>query len=156
MTNLQWNDFRRDCGYYAYVASPQKATEKFERGYYYKGVSWDGYIIRVSLNEEDNINFAYHSSSIMLKMEPGDQDSSSGADLGLSLSERVLTEYKDVIDSLHRGDHIRFNATVMSMGDTQHLHHLHAFAIEKIPGHKDVDAHVHAGGRYKFKTVHHE
>jgi len=69
------------------------------------------------------------------------------------LSERVLTEYKDVIDSLHRGDHIRFNATIMSMGDTQHLHHLHAFSIEKVPGHKDVDAHVHAGGRYKFKTV---
>ena len=42
------------------------------------------------------------------------------------------------------------------MGDSQHLHHLHAFAIEKIDGHKDVEAHVHAGGRYKFKAIQHD
>ena len=62
--------------------------------YYNQGVSWDGYIIRVSLNEEDSLNFAYHSSSIMIKMDPEDQDANS-ADLGISLSERVLTLYKD-------------------------------------------------------------
>lgn len=99
------------------------------------------------------MNFAYHSSSIMIKMEPGDQEGTNGADLGLSLSERVLAQNKDVIDQLHRGDRVRFNGTLLSMGDTQHLHHLHLFAIEKIDGHKDVDAHVHSGGRYKFKTV---
>lgn len=98
MTNLQWNDFRRDSGYYAYLASPQKAVDKFERTYYFRGVSWDGYIIRVSLNDEDNINFAYHSSSIMIKMDPPDQEGTSGADLGISLSEKVLTRYKDEID----------------------------------------------------------
>ena len=87
----------------------------------------------------------------MIKMDPPDQDGNSGADLGLSLSERVLTQYKSEIENLHRGDHVRFNATIMSMGDTQHLHHLHVFGIEMIPGHKDVEAHVHAGGRYKFK-----
>jgi len=63
-----------------------------------------------------------------------------------------LRLYKDEIDSLHRGDRIRFNATIQSMGDTQHLHHLHTFELVKIPGHKDVEAHVHAGGRYKFKV----
>ena len=61
---------------------------------------------------------------------------------------------KDEIDKLHRGDHVRFNATILSMGDNQHLHHLHVFDIKKIPGHKDVEAHVHAGGRYKFKINH--
>ena len=120
------------------------------------GVSWDGYIIRVSLNEEDAINFAYHSSSIMIKMEPEDQEGGHGADLGLSLSERVLADYKDIIDNLHRGDHIRFNATILSMGDTQHLHHLHAFSFEKIPGHKDVEAYVNMAGRYKFKSLSHD
>ena len=109
----------------------------------------------MSLNEEDAINFAYHSSSIMMKMDPEDQEGAHGADLGLSLSEKVLTQYKEVIDNLHRGDHVRFNATILSMGDTQHLHHLHLFAIEKIEGHKDVEAHVHAAGRYKFKSVSH-
>jgi hypothetical protein len=42
------------------------------------------------------------------------------------------------------------------MGDTQHLHHLHAFSFEKIPGHKDVDAYVNTGGRYKFKSISHD
>lgn len=71
----------------------------------------------------------------------------------MSLSEKVLATFKDDIDVLKRGDHIRFNATMLSMGDSQHIHHLHVFAIEKLPGHKDVEAHVHVGGRYKFKTV---
>jgi hypothetical protein len=81
-------------------------------------VSWDGYIIRVSLNEEDAINFAYHSSSIMIKMDPEDQEGTHGTDLGISLSEKVLLHYKSVIDTLHRGDRIRFNATILSMGDS--------------------------------------
>ena len=54
----------------------------------------------------------------MMKMDPEDQEGAHGADLGLSLSERVLTQYKGVIDDLHRGDHVRFNATILSMGDT--------------------------------------
>lgn len=155
ITDLTWTDFRRDCGYNSFVNNPHKAITKFDRVYQNQGISWDGYIIRVSLNEEDAINFAYHSSSIMMKMDPEDQEGAHGADLGLSLSERVLTQYKGVIDDLHRGDHVRFNATILSMGDTQHLHHMHVFAIEKISGHKDVEAHVHAGGRYKFKSVSH-
>ncbi|TNV84060.1 hypothetical protein FGO68_gene6772 [Halteria grandinella] len=132
-----------------------KAIGKFDRVYQNQGVSWDGYVIRVSLSEEDAMNFAYHSSSIMIKMDPEDQTNGHGADLGLSLSERVLTQYKGVIDNLHRGDHIRFNATILSMGDTAHLHHLHAFAFEKLPGHKDVEAHIHSSGRYKFRSVSH-
>ena len=72
--------------------------QKFDRHYYNKGVSWDGYIIRVSLNEEDSLNFAYHSSNIMIKMDPPEQEGAHGADLGLSLSERVLKMYKDEID----------------------------------------------------------
>jgi len=67
----------------------------------------------------------------------------------------VLTEYKDVIDTFKRGDHIRFNATILQMGDTQHVHHLHLFAVEKLEGTMDVEAHVHSGGRYKFKSLSH-
>lgn len=85
---------------------------KFDRRYYFKGVSWEGYIIRVSLNEEDSLNFAFHSSNIMIKMDPPESEGAHGADLGLSLSERVLKLYKDEINSLHKGDKIRFNATI--------------------------------------------
>mmetsp|Transcript_39383 Transcript_39383/g.29094 ORF Transcript_39383/g.29094 Transcript_39383/m.29094 type:complete len:259 (+) Transcript_39383:208-984(+) len=151
ITDITWEEYREDCGFLAFMKNPQSAISKFDRKYYNKGVSWDGYIIRVSLNEEDSLNFAYHSSNIMIKMEPAEQDGIAGADLGLSLSERVLTLFKDEINGLHRGDHIRFNATIQSMGDSQHLHHLHTFEIQKLEGHKDVEAHVHAGGRYKFK-----
>ena len=49
-----------------------KAIGKFDRMYQNQGVSWDGYVIRVSLSEEDAMNFAYHSSSIMIKMDPED------------------------------------------------------------------------------------
>lgn len=65
------------------------------------------------MSEEESLNFAYHSSSIMMKMLPGDQEGGHGTDLGLSLSEKVLTEYKDVIDTFKRGDLIRFNATIL-------------------------------------------
>ena len=92
------------------------------------------------------MNYAYHSTTIMIKMDPEEME--HGPDLGLSLSERVLAKHKDEIDQFHKGDHIQFNATLLSMGDQQHLHHLHAFDIKKIPGHKDVEAHIHATGRY--------
>ena len=50
-------------------------------------------------------------------MQPADIEGAHGPDLGLSLSERILTINKDEIDGFHRGDHIRFNATLLSMGD---------------------------------------
>ena len=105
----------------------------------------------MNVNEEEQMNFSQHSTSILIKMEPEEQEGVGGADLGLSLSERVFELYQDTLDELRRGDRVRFNSTIMSMGDAQHLHHLHTFGIEKIPGHKDIEAHVHSGGRYKFK-----
>ena len=69
------------------------------------------------------------------------------------MSERVLELYKDEMYDLKHGDHVRFNATLMSMGDMHHLHHLHVFSIKKIPGKKtDLEVHTHSNGRYKFKS----
>lgn len=42
------------------------------------------------------------------------------------------------------------------MGDTGHLHHLHTFFLEKLEGHRDVEAHANMGGRYKVKIVPHD
>ena len=109
-------------------------------------------MIRVNLNEEDQMNFAYHSASIMIKMDPPEAEGNHGPDLGLSLSERALVKNKDEIDVFKKGDHVRFNATILSMGDMGHLHHLHVFDIKKIEGHMDLEAHVHITGRYKFKV----
>lgn len=85
-------------------------------------------------------------------MESDDKEGEHGADLGLSLSERMLDKFEEEIDSLRRGDYVEFNATIRSIGDSHHLHHLHTFSIKKLPGHRDVEAHHHANGRYAFRT----
>ena len=59
-----------------------------------------------------------------------------------------------MIEELHIGDHINFNATLVSLGDRHHLHHLRAFDIEKADGHMDVQAHAQSAGRYKLKLAH--
>jgi hypothetical protein len=74
----------------------------------------------------------------MVKMEHPDIPDGQGADLGVTFSEAGLEKYSSVIEELHIGDHIQFNATMISLGDRHHLHHLRAFDIEKIPGHLDV------------------
>ena len=40
--------------------------------YFTKSVGWDGYVVRVNLNEEDPLSLNYHSANIMVKMEPSD------------------------------------------------------------------------------------
>ena len=89
----------------------------------------------------------------MIKMQPPEQEGSHGPDLGLSLSERILAINKEEINELKRGDHIQFNATLLSMGDQSHLHHLHVFGLKKVPGFMDVEPHIHATGRYQFKVT---
>lgn len=91
-----------------------------------------------------------HKATILLKMEPGDQDA-GGADLGLSLTEHNFHLNRDALDSIRVGDELQFNATIASMGDQHHVLHMHAFQLERTGGHKDVSAHIHAGARYKFK-----
>jgi hypothetical protein len=93
---------------------------------------------------------------IMVKMETPDMPDGHGADVGVTLSEHNLEKYSEVIEDLHIGDHIAVNATLLSLGDKHHLHHLRAFNIAKIPGHMDVQAHAHSSGRYKLKLAHNE
>ena len=45
---------------------------------------------------------------------------------------------------------------MQAMGDSHHLHHLHTFHIEKLPGHRDVEAHAYSSGRYKVKIEPHD
>lgn len=102
------------------------------------------------------MSLAYHSANIMLKMNNSDITGGHGADIGLTFSEPSLERHSDVIENLKIGDHIKFNATMISLGDRHHLHHLRAFDIEKIEGHMDVQAHAHSAGRYKLKLAHNE
>lgn len=144
------------CGYQVFAKDPRVAKRNFNSKFYRKGVSWDGYVVRVNFNEENPMSMAYHSANILIKMDTDDRVGVHGPDIGLSISELRLTEMADVIGSLHRGDHIRFNATLTSMGDASHLHHLSAFALEKLDGHRDVEAHAYSNGRYKLRIEPHD
>ena len=147
--------YRNDCGFDAFSANARKAKFTFDNKYRFRGVSWDGYVVRVSLNDNlDPISQIAHASTILIKLDEDDREGVHGADIGLSLSEHVLSLYTEEVGSLHIGDHLRFNATMSSMGDHTHLHHLRGFHIEKLPGHRDVEAHASAHGRYKVKYEH--
>jgi len=97
--------------------------------YFAKQVGWDGYVVRVNLNEEDPLSLSFHSANIMVKMNDSDISGGHGADIGLTFSEPSLERHSDVIEELLIGDHIAFNATLISLGDQHHLHHLRAFDI---------------------------
>ena len=58
------------------------------------------------------MSVAYHSANLLIKMDQDDRVGVHGPDLGLSISEWQLTQISEQIGALHRGDHIRFNATM--------------------------------------------
>jgi len=62
-------------------------------------------------------------------MEPEDHKGEHGPDIGLSFSEMNLERNSEVIESLRIGDKIKFNATLISLGDKHHIHHLRTFFI---------------------------
>lgn len=104
-----------------------------------RGVEWDGFVVRVKIEEDvDPLNTMHHSATILVKMEPDDVAGQS-ADLGLAISMESLTRLQDTINLLHAGDHILFKASLKSVGDAQHLHHLHLFDLVKVEGHRAVD-----------------
>lgn len=51
-----------------------------------KSVGWDGYVIRVNLNDDDPMSLAYRSVQIMVKMVPSDIPNGHGADIGITFS----------------------------------------------------------------------
>ena len=68
--------------------------------YFGKAVTWDGYVIRVNLNDDDPMSMAYHSANILIKMEGSDLNENTGADLGISFSEMNVEKYAEIIESL--------------------------------------------------------
>lgn len=144
------------CGYTVFARDPREAKRNFNAKFFRKGISWDGYVVRVNFNEENPMSMQYHSATILVKMDEDDRIGVHGPDIGLSISELRLSQMTEVIGSLHRGDHIRFNATLQAMGDASHLHHLSAFGIERLEGHRDVEAHAYSNGRYKLRIEPHD
>ena len=85
-------------------------------------------------------------------MSPDDKDE-NGPSLALTFSERIEKSNINAISELNIGDQIRFNGTLVGLGDFSHLHHVHAFEVERGIGHNsDVVPYVHGTGRYSIKT----
>ena len=152
ITNISWEEFRKDCGFDAFNKNHRMAVRTFDRTYSGRGVSWDGYVVQVNALSENSLHHYHHASSMLLKMVPDDKEKDD-ASIALSLSEAMTEKYKEELMQLEVGDHVLFNATIVGLGDRSHLHHLHIFGLEKDKSeHSDthVNLHVHQVGRYKF------
>lgn len=62
-----------------------------------------------------------HGMSLLIKMNPSESD--TFADIVLSVSKSTFKKNKDVIESLKKGDHVNFKASIISMGNEFKLHH---------------------------------
>ena len=69
ISGITWSAYREDCGYEAFTANPRKAFRAFEMKYFGKNVGWNGYVVRVNLNDDDPLSLAYHSANILVKMD---------------------------------------------------------------------------------------
>jgi hypothetical protein len=140
ISDITWDQFKQDCGYQAYSQNPRKAFRTFEFNYFGKRVGWTGYVVRVNLNDDDPMSIQYHTTDILVKMDDPDMPDGQGADIGVTLGERNMEKYSSIIEELRIGDQIGFNATIVSLGDKHHLHHVRAYNIERLEGHMDVHA----------------
>ena len=64
-----------------------------------------------------------------------------------------MEKFSEELDGLSLGDKIVFNATLISLGDTHHLHHARVWGLKKVEGHLDVHAHAHKNGRYHIRQA---
>jgi hypothetical protein len=66
-------------------------------------------------------------------------ESSVYPDLVLSVPSELLKRKKDVFDSLKKGEQIKFEARIMSLGNEFKMHHLHAINVEKTGNYKELN-----------------
>ena len=112
ISDIEWSDYKRDCGVTAWNENPRKAQSQFQRNYMGRGVSWTGYVVRVNMEEDDPMAIAFHAVSLLIKMDEEHEQEMHGADVGLSMSERVERKFNKEIDGLRRGDLVQFNSTL--------------------------------------------
>jgi hypothetical protein len=77
-----------------------------------------------------------HALNVLIKMMPS--ESVLYPDLVLSISSQVLHEKKDLINSLKKGEEVRFRAKIVSLGNEFKMHHLHALDLVKTGGFKEL------------------
>ena len=69
ITGITWASYRELCGYDAFMKSPRQAKVNFNSKFFHRGVSWDGYVTRVNLHDENPLTMVYQSASLLIKMD---------------------------------------------------------------------------------------
>ena len=69
-------------------------------------------------------------------------------DLFVKFSEYKYNIYMDEILELKRGDHVKFNATVIFEGNHRGMPLLEAFEFAKVGDNIKLNPHIHHDGRY--------
>ena len=95
ISGVTWSQYLRDCGYEAYHKNTREAKVSFNSKYFRKGVSWDGYVVRVNFNEDNPMSLSYHSANLIVKMDQDDRVGVHGPDLGLTISESLLSRISE-------------------------------------------------------------
>ena len=144
-----WPEYVNECGGEVLLKNTIRVTDTFNRKYEGKSISWDGYLMRAS--ESYGWFRGDHAVVILVKMQPSESD--IHADLILSMDDDDFRASTSALASLDRGNRFKFNATFVSVGNEQQLHHLHAHSIEKIEGYLEIPPHVHnVNHRYNLNT----
>lgn len=137
--NSTWTEYLDDCGGEVVLKNSIRATDTFNRNYEGKTITWQGYLMRATQNY--GWFRGEHAAVILVKMQPSESD--IHADLILSMDDQDFYENTSALASLDKGSLFKFNATFISPGNEQQLHHLHAHYIEKLDGYMEIPAHVH-------------
>ena len=104
--------------------------------------------MQVNSINEDNLSHFHHATMIFIKMVPDDKLDDDPS-VVLTFSDHMTEQFKEEMIQLNIGDHVKFNSTIVGLGDRNHLHHLHTFGLQKISGSAYVNIHVHNNTRYE-------
>ncbi len=146
-----WKEFHERCNKEKFILHKHETERDCFNNFRYYDVNWDGYVIRVDF--EDNF-FARYKTSFLMKMN---NDTNEEPDLFLKFSEYNYNNYKDEILSMKRGDHIRFNATVLFEGNHRGIPLLEVYEMKKSGEGIKINPHIHDQGRYSTghdKVIH--
>jgi len=108
----------------------------FNKKYENNIVEWDGYFADSKTTNTLPYFSSDHAINVLVKMMP--TESSVYPDLVLSVSTDLLKRRRALFNSVKKGDHIRFRATIQALGNEFKMHHLHALDIEMTGNHKEL------------------
>jgi hypothetical protein len=69
---VTWSQYNAACGGEAWKTNSKKVKQDYMHKYQGLGVSWEGWVVRVNLNEDDPMSMQFHSASLMVKMDEDD------------------------------------------------------------------------------------